>query len=210
MHEIIGEGLRRAVRLSRREKKERILDIMEKVGLRPEHYNRYPHEFSGGQRQRIGIARAVVLNPQLVVADEALSALDVSIQAQTVNLLEKLKDDYHLSYLFISHDLSIVEHLSDRIAVMYLGKIVELASRDQLFDDPRHPYTISLLSAVPIPKPGRKPQRIILKGDIPSPLNPPKGCRFHTRCFRTMEACSHLEPEWKETTDGHFTACHLF
>jgi oligopeptide/dipeptide ABC transporter ATP-binding protein len=210
VHEIIGEGLRREVRLSRREKKEHILDIMEKVGLRPEHYNRYPHEFSGGQRQRIGIARAVVLNPQLVVADEALSALDVSIQAQTVNLLEKLKDDYRLSYLFISHDLSIVEHLSDRIAVMYLGKIVELASRDQLFDDPRHPYTISLLSAVPIPKPGRKPQRIILKGDIPSPLNPPKGCRFHTRCFRTMEVCSHLEPEWKETTDGHFTACHLF
>jgi oligopeptide/dipeptide ABC transporter ATP-binding protein len=210
VHEIIGEGLRREVRLSRREKKERILDIIEKVGLRPEHYNRYPHEFSGGQRQRIGIARAVVLNPQLVVADEALSALDVSIQAQTVNLLEKLKDDYRLSYLFISHDLSIVEHLSDRIAVMYLGKIVELASRDQLFDDPRHPYTISLLSAVPIPKPGRKPQRIILKGDIPSPLNPPKGCRFHTRCFRTMEVCSHLEPEWKETTDGHFTACHLF
>jgi len=207
--EIIGEGLRKDPTIGETERKERVLDIMQKVGLRPEHYNRHPHEFSGGQRQRIGIARAIILNPELVVADEPLSALDVSIQAQVINLLEKLKEDFHLSYLFISHDLSVVEHISNRIAVMYLGKIVELASRDSLYDDPKHPYTIALLSAVPVPEVGRKKERIILKGDLPSPINPPKGCRFHNRCNHKMEVCSHLEPEWKEVKIGHFTACHL-
>jgi len=208
--DIIGEGLKRNSNMSPKERKERVLDIMAKVGLRPEHYNRHPHEFSGGQRQRIGIARAIIINPELVVADEPLSALDVSIQAQVINLLEKLKDDFRLSYLFISHDLSVVEHISNRIAVMYLGKIVELAPRDQLYDDPKHPYTRALLSAVPLPQVQRKKQRVILKGDIPSPMNPPEGCRFHTRCNRAMEVCSQLEPEWKEVEDAHFTACHLY
>ena len=208
--EIIGEGLKRNTSLSARERKEQTLDIMGKVGLRPEQYDRYPHEFSGGQRQRIGIARAIVLHPEFVVADEPLSALDVSIQAQTVNLLEQLKEEFRLSYLFISHDLSVVEHVSDRLAVMYLGKIVELAPRDQLYDTPKHPYTISLLSAVPLPRVHGKRQRIILKGDIPSPFNPPAGCRFHPRCFRAMEICSHQEPDWKDLGKGHFTACHLY
>ncbi|MBW1690645.1 MAG: dipeptide ABC transporter ATP-binding protein [Deltaproteobacteria bacterium] len=208
--DIIGEGLKRNAKMNTKEREERVFEIMEKVGLRPEHSTRYPHEFSGGQRQRISIARVIVLNPELVVADEPLSALDVSIQAQVINLMEKLKEDFRLSYLFISHDLSVVEHISDRIVVMYLGKIVELAPRDLLYDDPKHPYTIALLSAVPLPQVKKKKERIILKGDIPSPINPPQGCRFHTRCNRSMEACSHLEPKWKEVEKDHFTACHLF
>jgi len=207
---IVGEGLKRNTNMDAKARRERILEIMEKVGLLPEHYDRYPHEFSGGQRQRIGIARAIVLNPELVVADEPLSALDVSIQAQVVNLLEKLKEDLRLSYLFISHDLSVVEHISDRIAVMYLGKLVELAPTARLYNNPKHPYTISLLSAVPIPKVGRNRQRIILRGDIPSSLKPPDGCRFHPRCFKAIEICSQLEPDWKDTGSNHFAACHLF
>ena len=210
LQEIIGEGLRLQGHLTAQEKKERILDMMAKVGLRPEHYNRNPHEFSGGQRQRIAIARAIINHPEFVVADEPLSALDVSVQAQVVNLLFKLKEEFHLSYLFISHDLSVVEYISDRIAVMYLGTIVEMAPRDQLFDSPRHPYTVALLSAAPIPQVQKKSQRIILKGDIPSPLRPPAGCRFHTRCLQVMEVCSQKEPKWKELGDGHFVACHLY
>ena len=206
--EIIGEGLKRHTRISAKERKERILDVMEKVGLRPEHYNRHPHEFSGGQRQRIGVARAIALRPQLVVADEPVSALDVSIQAQVINLLDNLKAEFGLSYLFISHDLSVVEHMSDRIAVMYLGQIVELAARDQLWSRPAHPYTQALLSAAPIPKVGYKKTRIILKGDVPSPLNPPAGCRFHPRCGYTRKACTESSPEIREISPGHYLACH--
>jgi peptide/nickel transport system ATP-binding protein/oligopeptide transport system ATP-binding protein len=208
--EIIGEGLKRILKMGIRERKERILRIMEKVGLRPEHYNRYPHEFSGGQKQRIVIARAIILQPALIVADEPLSALDVSIQAQIINLLEQLKEEFHLSFIFISHDLSVVEHISDRIAVMYLGKIVELASRVQIFSDPQHPYTIALLSSVPLPRVGRKKERIILSGDIPSPIRPPSGCRFHTRCQHKREICTEVEPPWKEIKAGHLAACHLY
>jgi oligopeptide/dipeptide ABC transporter ATP-binding protein len=208
--EIVGEGLRRHFQLTPKERLERVQAIMGKVGLRPEHIDRYPHEFSGGQRQRIGIARALILNPEIIVADEPLSALDVSIQAQVINLLDQIKAEFRLSFLFISHDLSVVEHISNRIAVMYLGKIVEMAPRDQLFDSPRHPYTVALLSAVPLPQARKKSQRIILKGDIPSPLRPPSGCRFHTRCLKVMEACSQSEPEWKELGGGHFVGCHLY
>jgi oligopeptide transport system ATP-binding protein len=182
---------------------------MAKVGLRPEHYDRHPHEFSGGQRQRIGVARAIILNPELVVADEPLSALDVSIQAQVINLLEKLKVELGLSYLFISHDLSVVEHISDRVAVMYAGRIVEMASRDQLFGHSRHPYTRALFSAVPVPQVGSKKERIILSGEVPSPQNPPNGCRFHPRCNHAMAVCRKDDPEWKEIEGGHFAACHL-
>jgi oligopeptide/dipeptide ABC transporter ATP-binding protein len=206
--EIIGEGLKRHTQLSPRERKEQILDVMEKVGLRPEHYNRHPHEFSGGQRQRIGVARAIALRPQLVVADEPVSALDVSIQAQVINLLDNLKAEFGLSYLFISHDLSVVEHMSDRIAVMYLGQIVELAARDQLWSQPAHPYTQALLSAAPIPKIGYKKKRIILKGDVPSPLNPPGGCRFHPRCGHARKTCTESSPEIREILPGHYLACH--
>jgi oligopeptide/dipeptide ABC transporter ATP-binding protein len=208
--EIIGEGLRANGKQDSKQKKEMVFDIMEKVGLRPEHYKRYPHEFSGGQRQRIGVARAFILNPELVVADEPVSALDVSIQAQVVNLLQRLKTEFRISYLFISHDLSVVEHISDRIAVMYLGKIVELAQKDRLYDNPKHPYTISLLSAVPIPQIRQKRRRIILSGDIPSPIHPPSGCRFHTRCYKVMDICRRDEPVFKDLGGGHFTACHLY
>jgi oligopeptide/dipeptide ABC transporter ATP-binding protein len=210
VREIIGEGLEGGGQAAARDKRAIILDVMEKVGLRPEQYTRYPHEFSGGQRQRIAIARAIVLRPELVVADEPLSALDVSIQAQIVNLLEKLKEEYRLSYLFISHDLSIVEYLADRVAVMSLGKIVELAPRDLLYDRPAHPYTLSLFSAIPLPQVGKRQQRIILQGDIPSPIHPPQGCRFHPRCFRAVEICAQVEPAWREIADGHHAACHLY
>jgi len=208
--EIIGEGLWSNRDLSAREKKERILETMDRVALRPEHYDRHPHEFSGGQRQRIGIARAVILNPEMIVADEPLSALDVSIQAQVINLLERLQEEFGFSYLFISHDLSVVEHISTRIAVMYLGKIVELASKEELYNNPKHPYTVSLLSAVPVPKVQKKRGRIILKGDIPSPLQLPKGCNFHTRCPRRIKICSEVAPEWRDLGNGHYAACHLY
>jgi len=207
--DIIGEGLRLHRRLSPAERKERIQEVMAKVGLRPEHYNRYPHEFSGGQRQRIGVARAIILNPEMIVADEPLSALDVSIQAQVINLLERLKDELGLSYLFISHDLSVVEHLSDRIAVMYLGRILELAGRDQLYDRPLHPYTRALFSAVPLPRVGRTKQRIILQGDVPNPLRPPSGCGFHPRCGQGRPVCRETAPALAEVEPGRWLACHF-
>jgi peptide/nickel transport system ATP-binding protein len=182
---------------------------MDKVRLPRDAVDRWPHEFSGGQRQRIGIARALAAEPDLIVCDEAVSALDVSVKAQIVNLLHDLQQELGLALLFISHDLAIVEHMTHRVAVMYLGKIVEVAAKRNIFTAPRHPYTKALLSAVPVPEPGRARQRIILKGDVPSPINPPKGCRFHTRCPHVFDRCRIEEPELRPTEDGHFAACHL-
>ena len=191
------------------EKRTLVAELFDQVGLRRTQMNAFPHEFSGGQRQRISIARALALNPKLIVADEPVSALDVSIQAQVINLMMDLQRDKRLSYLFIAHDLAVVEHISHRIAVMYLGKIVEIADRAQLFSRPQHPYTQALLSAVPVPDPEAATQRIILKGDVPSPINPPPGCRFHTRCPYAFDRCSKEEPEMREIFPGQFAACHL-
>ncbi|RLC65012.1 MAG: peptide ABC transporter substrate-binding protein [Chloroflexi bacterium] len=208
---IVGEPLE-IHRVARgKELRERVEELLQLVGLNPYFINRYPHEFSGGQRQRIGVARALALEPDFIVCDEPISALDVSIQAQIVNLLEELQEKLGLTYLFIAHDLSMVRHISDRVAVMYLGKIVELSNSDELYENPLHPYTKALLSAVPIPDPvvEEKRQRIILEGDVPSPANPPPGCNFNTRCPVVMDVCSEEEPKFVEIEPGHFCACHL-
>ena len=190
--------------------KDYVLELMERCGLRDYYYERYPHEFSGGQRQRICIARALAVNPELVICDEPVSALDVSIQAQIINLLKNLQEERKLTYLFISHDLSVVKFISDKIGVMYLGSLVEFGTKDEIFNHPMHPYTHALFSAVPNPNPDEKTQRVVLKGDIPSPANPPMGCKFHTRCPKAMEICKHVAPVYKEYEEGHFVACHCY
>ncbi|MDF2683387.1 MAG: dipeptide transporter ATP-binding protein [Brevibacillus sp.] len=192
------------------ERKKRVLEMLEVVGLSSYHARRYPHQFSGGQRQRIGIARALMLNPKLIVADEPVSALDVSIQSQVLNLMQDLQREMSLTYLFIAHDLSVVRHISDRVGVMYLGRIVELTTSGQLYSNPLHPYTQALLSAVPTPDPDAVRERVILQGDVPSPANPPSGCTFHTRCPHVTDECRTIRPDFRDVGDGHFVACHLY
>ena len=207
---LIGEAMEVHGIAKGEEKRDRVKELLQKVGLQPRYISRYPHEFSGGQRQRIGIARALAMNPEFIVCDEAVSALDVSIQAQVINLLQDLKEEFELSYLFIAHDLAVVRHLADRVAVMYLGKLVEVAECDELFASPAHPYTKALLSAIPVPDPRRRSKRIILDGDVPTPINPPSGCRFHTRCPAAFARCKDEVPELKEVATDHEVACHLF
>ncbi|HWO75941.1 MAG TPA: oligopeptide/dipeptide ABC transporter ATP-binding protein [Bacillus sp. (in: firmicutes)] len=213
VQEIIGEGLLiHRPNMSKKERDYRVVELLEMVGLNQKHAYRYPHEFSGGQRQRVGIARALAVEPQFIVADEPIAALDVSIQAQIVNLLKNLQEEKGLTYLFIAHDLSMVKHISDRIAVMYLGKIVEMGESEELYEKPLHPYTEALLSAIPLPDPKleRTRERIILKGDVPSPTDLPSGCRFRTRCPKAMDICSQAEPAFREAEPGRFVACHLY
>ncbi len=207
---IVGDALKTHGLAFREEVPDRVAGMLDKVGIHREKMRCFPHEFSGGQRQRIGIARALILQPKLIVCDEPVSALDVSIQAQVINLLGDLKKEFQLSYILIAHDVSVVNHVSNRIAVMYLGKIIELASNKKLLSKPLHPYTQALMSAVPVLDPDQKKRRIILKGDVPSPVNPPSGCRFHPRCFKAMEVCSRVEPLWAEVEPDHFAMCHLY
>ncbi|WP_089971263.1 oligopeptide/dipeptide ABC transporter ATP-binding protein [Lihuaxuella thermophila] len=210
--DIIAEGIDIHGLAKGEERRRRVIELLETVGLNEEHADRFPHEFSGGQRQRIGIARALAVEPDFIIADEPISALDVSIQAQVVNLMKRLQRERGLTYLFIAHDLSMVKYISDRVGVMYLGNLVELAESDELYDNPLHPYTEALLSAVPIPDPetARTRERIILEGDVPSPINPPSGCRFRTRCPKAMDICSQVVPTWQEAAPNHWVACHLY
>jgi oligopeptide/dipeptide ABC transporter ATP-binding protein len=207
--DIIGEGLEIHKLARGRAKRDRIMELLHQVGLREDHYPRYPHEFSGGQRQRIGIARALAVNPKFIVCDEPVSSLDVSIQAQIINLLQELQERMHLTYLFISHDLRVVEHISHRVAIMYLGKVVEIAAGETIYRDAKHPYTRALLSAVPMPETSRKKERIVLEGDVPSPVNPPSGCTFHPRCAYRQPLCSEMEPPL-DFAGGHGVSCHVF
>ncbi|MGE5061626.1 MAG: ABC transporter ATP-binding protein [Betaproteobacteria bacterium] len=207
--DIVGEGLEIHKLAKGKAKRDRIMELLHQVGLREDHYPRYPHEFSGGQRQRIGIARALAVNPKFIVCDEPVSSLDVSIQAQIINLLQELQEKMHLTYLFISHDLRVVEHISHRVAIMYLGKVVEIAAGETIYRDAKHPYTRALLSAVPMPETSRKKERIVLEGDVPSPVNPPSGCTFHPRCAYRQPLCSEMEPPL-DFSDGHGVSCHVF
>jgi oligopeptide transport system ATP-binding protein len=208
--DIVGEGLEIHKLAKGKAKRDRVMELLQQVGLREDHFDRYPHEFSGGQRQRIGIARALAVNPKFIVCDEPVSSLDVSIQAQIINLLQELQEKMHLTYLFISHDLRVVEHISHRVAIMYLGKVVEIAQGDKIYHDAKHPYTRALLSAVPVPNTQRKKERVVLEGDVPSPVNPPPGCAFHPRCSYREALCSQSEPPLDFAADGHGVACHVF
>jgi len=208
--DIVGEGLEIHKLAKGKAKRDRVMELLHQVGLREDHFDRYPHEFSGGQRQRIGIARALAVSPKFIVCDEPVSSLDVSIQAQIINLLQELQEKMHLTYLFISHDLRVVEHISHRVAIMYLGKVVEIAKSDTIYRDAKHPYTRALLSAVPIPDMSRKKERVILEGDVPSPVNPPSGCTFHPRCSYREAICDKTEPPLEFTAGGHGVSCHVF
>ena len=208
--DIVGEGLEIHKLAKGKAKRDRVMELLHQVGLRQDHYSRYPHEFSGGQRQRIGIARALAVSPKFIVCDEPVSSLDVSIQAQIINLLQELQEKMHLTYLFISHDLRVVEHISHRVAIMYLGKVVEIANSETIYRDAKHPYTRALLSAVPMPDTDRKKERVVLEGDVPSPVNPPSGCTFHPRCAYRQALCSETEPPLDFSSDGHGVACHVF